>query len=1224
VGALTEDELNEAQAMVPGLAVPLQSPPLRRLLRNPFFLKMAAQMKWEGANTLPLVERDFRRKVWREVVERVDQAGGGLPLRRGKTYAACARRRAELLTPYVSVADLDAEAVEKLVLDGLLVTSPLATDRVAPAHDVLEDWALLDTISTDFAARHDNLLAWVQNERPFPAMRRAFGKWIDEWIEAEPAAAAKSVLDVLSSAEAGLLWQDEALAAILRSAHAPEFISVNQAALLDKKGALLFRAVHLCRIVATQPNPALSGRLSYLSGTRIPIGTAWSALIKVLRDNQQLVTDGRQEALVASFLEDWSRQVTWQLPYPDGSTDAAQICLTEIAADPDSTDTRKFAETLVKFPLSHPQAFADTVRGMLKDRKFNRYQPGLPEMMLNGLKCLAVCRDTPDLVIDCLREYLYPPQERDVDEIWGSGPSREVEAVFGLRPHSGLGGGQASAHRGPYMHLLNNHPEKAIALIIETMNLACDCYGKREYQGTFEVPELYEFELPNGKKNKVWGSWRLWGAYRGGTVMPKELECALMALEMILIQRIDMGLTDTEAVLTTILEQTNNVALVAVVASIACYAPEKAGLAAYSVLTNSQFYEWDLARKTNDPVSMEDIGEMFPNQDVEEGIYISERKQSRQRPHRAISIEDLCRHLQGTQIRDKVFTLLDNFHAEAIALGHADERNVVWLNIVQRMDVRKLVVAERRDDGMVLLQPEPLPDGFNEQIQQFQPGIAASQKVLNLLNWGMMAFRREFSGASNTDQWKDMLAQVRALCIEEGLEEDTFRFLKGAAGYIAATVIRDHLAELPPEDLAWCQAEFTEAVQEDADTFDDFVTAQRNLTSPSRPASTIIPYLAKARPSAELNQTLALALTHPVDEVRSRAIGGFRGAFADEPDRAKNVLGIFVEAALKYDAKSAIEKAKPFGQRIDHLVIQKEVFLEMRRAIADGTKGDLAKAAQISVRDSSQYKFFPVIANWMVSLGDIPPVRDFFRVNAAALAGLYANDKLYNDLYGMGGQAIEHTLAQHLLQIPIADAKTLIDPLLASMQGKPDKCGRFFELIILAADRLNAPDKFWPIWGIFASAIQSATPRRGRQDDGLAEIIKGLFMVIELNEGVDRWSLLAGHEQEIVNLFSKLPPSRSSAGLFLTFLRTTGKHALEAGLVAFEKVLKGHPELLTQRNVETMEFLLGPPIYSTPARLKKDAGVRTAVLVILDAMIKAGSTASYFMRNDFATPSATG
>jgi hypothetical protein len=365
-------------------------------------------------------------------------------------------------------------------------------------------------------------------------------------------------------------------------------------------------------------------------------------------------------------------------------------------------------------------------------------------------------------------------------------------------------------------------------------------------------------------------------------------------------------------------------------------------------------------------------------------------------------------------------------------------------------------------------------------------------------------------------------------------------------------------------------------------------------------------------------------LTHPIDEVRHFAIGSFRGAFSvDDPARAQNVLGNYIDAALKYDAKSALEKAKPWGQRIDHLVIQKEVFLEMRGAIAAGSEGNLSNASKLSVRDPSSYKFFPVIANWMVSLGDIPPVREFFRANAAVLAELYADDEHYQDLYAVGGQALEQTLATHVLQIPVEDAKRLIDPLLVSINAKPDKCARFLELIIEAADRTGDVEKFWPVWNIFATAMQSTPARRSARHDGnLAGIIKGLFMVIELKEGIERWHLLVGHEQQIVDLFSKLPAARSTAGLFLAFLRTTGRHVLESGLVAFEKQLKGHEELLTPRNVETLELLLGPPIYSTPARLKADSGVRAAVLAILDATINAGSTASYFMRNDFATPAA--
>ena len=293
----------------------------------------------------------------------------------------------------------------------------------------------------------------------------------------------------------------------------------------------------------------------------------------------------------------------------------------------------------------------------------------------------------------------------------------------------------------------------------------------------------------------------------------------------------------------------------------------------------------------------------------------------------------------------------------------------------------------------------------------------------------------------------------------------------------------------------------------------------------------------------------------------------------------------------------------------------------MRRAITEEGEGDLSKASQLTVRDASSYKFFPTIAEWLASLGNIPPVRDFFRANAAILAELYADDKNYEALYSHGGQALERMLAEFVLQVSTDDAKSLIEPLLASLQESPDKCARFLELITLVADRTDNAERFWAIWHLYATALQTLPAQRlSRRDGTFASVIKCLFMVVDLKEGIERWHLLAGNEHRIVDLFSKLPSSRSTVGLFLEYLRTTGKHVLEAGLVAFEGKLQNHEDLLTARNVGALELLLGPAIYSTPARLKRDRGVRTAVLTILDAMINAGSTAAYFMRNDFATP----
>ena len=51
-----------------------------------------------------------------------------------------------------------------------------------------------------------------------------------------------------------------------------------------------------------------------------------------------------------------------------------------------------------------------------------------------------------------------------------------------------------------------------------------------------------------------------------------------------------------------------------------------------------------------------------------------------------------------------------------------------------------------------------------------------------------------------------------------------------------------------------------------------------------------------------------------------------------------------------------------------------------------------------------------------------------------------------------------------------------------------------------------------------------------------------------------------------------------------------------------------------------LEMLLQRYVYAEPKRLKGDPGLRTAVLVILDELVDAGSSVAYRMREDFVTP----
>ena len=74
-----------------------------------------------------------------------------MPGRRERSFIQIAIRRAQALTLYASSRDLDPGAVDSLHHDSLIVVSDRSDVLVAPAHDVLEDWAILRWLDDEYA-----------------------------------------------------------------------------------------------------------------------------------------------------------------------------------------------------------------------------------------------------------------------------------------------------------------------------------------------------------------------------------------------------------------------------------------------------------------------------------------------------------------------------------------------------------------------------------------------------------------------------------------------------------------------------------------------------------------------------------------------------------------------------------------------------------------------------------------------------------------------------------------------------------------------------------------------------------------------------------------------------------------------------------------------------------------------------------------------------------------
>ncbi len=177
------------QAAFPSLAEPLANPALREILRNPYFIDKALQIPWNAGRPLPESERDFRAVFWRQIVRADHYPADGMPRLREEALQELAVCRARALSDYVPATGLNAAAIALLKQDSLVVSPESNALLVATAHDVLEDWAILQWIEEQHLTDETAFKALSSEIGPHPAVRRSYRKWVAELVDRDAPAA---------------------------------------------------------------------------------------------------------------------------------------------------------------------------------------------------------------------------------------------------------------------------------------------------------------------------------------------------------------------------------------------------------------------------------------------------------------------------------------------------------------------------------------------------------------------------------------------------------------------------------------------------------------------------------------------------------------------------------------------------------------------------------------------------------------------------------------------------------------------------------------------------------------------------------------------------------------------------------------------------------------------------------------------------------------------------
>ncbi|MDN4591706.1 hypothetical protein DBA29_24790 [Xenophilus aerolatus] len=1211
VGGLSDAELSQAEAAAPTLQPLLANQSLRSILRNPFLLTRASQLRLAQDESIPQTERALRRRMWSELVRDDAYVADGMPSKREKVFFDVCIARARALRPYVEVADVDG-ALQRLGNANLVANDQF--HRFAAAHDVFEDWGLIEWFTRRFEAHSGSSTAMAGEVGGHPALRRAYRKWLTEQLDVDRTIVDQFISEVSSEKSLPPHFVDDTWLAVFQSSAAGSFMTAFAGKLFADEGALLQRVLHLVRVGCKTVSPKAQGIHIWLRW-HVPTGNAWPILLAFMDENWEAVPR-RMDSLLVAFMEDWSANISGSEQLPEGA-DSVGSLIEKLLALPTNAPGRvvpreRLVEILMKAPRANEALFKSiasraSAPGSIRLDEDARH---FAKLTFEPFKAIAFASAFPrELQAVCLGRWF----ASDKDDRWSS--SRELEAVFGLTHSYEHRFFPRSSMQGPMLFLLRAHPSEGVRFIVNFINQCCSNYkaNSQQQRRLIEPPHESELTLSDGRARSILENQRLWQTYRGTHVMPAVMECALMALEAWFLD-IAEGATTPEvfqSFLNYILNNSNNAASLGVVASACLAHPDLAGDCCVSILGSTELIRMDVARMMADKTALAPGG--F---DVFSQMFQRERLDSKALPHRKHHLEELAIQLQLGPQRASMEALLDRYLA---ALPPEHERTTEqsqWMLALRRMDLR---TYDRRDVGdRVEFTMGELPSDVQAMVQDSEAFQVEFMKRIELQNW---AHRHKDDGvAAGDESWRDKLALAKEV---EGqiAVRGTRDILEGGGRMVAAVIARDRWAVLDPVDRQWCLETIVGCLGEipSEDVFGGSIPVDGKME-----CAAAIGALAPLVSQADAELLLEVSLTHWNQHVQQAAVQSLaHQRLWDAPSLLNFALHVLVAAAratLEQDAE--LEKL-PWNQHPSASELRQQ------------------RQAQFAAIDRSMW-------------GSAPPLLDPHLLRHDHTLALYlllvfrsrTGSPLALQLFEWIGDQFErwwdrmhedrdqnfelHIAAQEafanfLIESEASVGVALLQRVLPQVAGEPNEFAKLLDDLIRAADARGDGTTFWTLWALIAAEAQKAKWFAELRDDRSwgGSLIRSLLLSKGWKAGVREWRLLGAASQRVDALFVALPVGGLALEAYGDYLLSIGNPSLPAAVRIIQSRMGEMLEDALKRSSSArtaMDQLVSRLMFEDLPGLQS-ATLRAPTLALLDALVQAGSSNAFLLREDFLTPS---
>ncbi|MFZ6053479.1 AAA family ATPase [Halocola ammonii] len=1236
VPTLSEEELEAIVHEFPQLNFALENEKLRMLFECPKYLDFAVsalhKVHEDFAQT---TVREFKEKLWNVLVKNSTDRTNGLPAKREDAFLNIAVKRAKRMKLFVKPDQAD-EAALNLLEEDEIIFQENEDRRYSPAHDILEDWALVKYVSSTYEEHTAprELFYSIGNE---PAIRRAFRLWVEDEILDDTNRINNLIGATLRDSTIEQYWADELLTAVFRSDNCSSFFSTQETNLLEDNAILLTRCIHLVR-TACKETHIVDTKFSLL----LPVGSGWSALIAFINKNKQQLEN--HKISITNLLFDWD----YRLRFDESVNDSEQLHVKEIILfylkqieegeefwhSQNSTSRVRRLISLV-FNLSHISKSENVSlfnrclsrKEIRENWNLRSFYDTVIEMSLSGLYTQRLTREIPEIIVQVAwqewklpkREKIYSNAIRPFGELRLSG-----HECWGVRDKSSFF--PSGIYKTPILNLLYAHPSTGMKFITEFINYTVEFYIKAKCDYKFEIIQL-ELELNDGTILNQWGSTELWSAYRGLSVTHNAIESVLMSLEEYLLKIAERTTEESrrhlQRTFNYLLLRSNNVAISSVLSSISMAYPKEVGEEMLPLLRVRQFYEWDLIRRLKENSALAIVDSEIP-------FAQKVRSKSNELPHR----KKYCRGLRDfiinyqfniRELNSEIHEIFDKLLAKSI------NENVLWKKALIEMDIRNHVMGEYDEKlGGFPVQPHY----EDSQVSEFMSSNeeAHNEEAISLNYSNLLKTAYEGDAQITFSKWK--------LCFNKYVNLKGYNTLQDRPITLAVIGLRDLEEELNRNQKAWCiETAFESLVTLLQDVFNRsnnfnnrFSLIEKEVALKS--CHYLFQHISDKEERKDLRAIMINLMIAPFADYEVDGIVKYmRSVFSSyHPEDSKHIWISLIKCAQ-------FRKSNPYfyddhdRERLKAVRIEEQKFItELASAQNLSLSIDeidlekyegyfLARAFAITPYDQEESIFTDFMNQFIpLLIGDLKKEEDY------AFQGNRANRQI-NLMATLDAQQY---LAELLIYADIEVSKRVIDLILDPLYSEDfiphrrrreeiEFLTRIPEMVIYQLDEVisNSKDKasngllisnFWKVWEYIFEKTQNAEK---------LYLTSILLLSIEWKEESSHWPALEGKRDFYYKMVQHFGDSNAQA--IINLFSTAGEKVfLPEGLSWIVTILKKDKtgreisSLTSQSAIRLVKRLF----YNHITAIKKNGELISDFIWLLDKMVDLGSSEAYLFREN--------